>query len=173
MMQRTQAAFFVTALGLAAIAGCKSAPAPTPAAVTKLTAVSYPPRPIVPPPAFKLFHLEGSSITLVTKEDASDEQIEAILWQLHDAARTHSFDKLGIPQKVVDARDPKVWFHVYRGAKCASEKYASKLPCDAAYHGAGDYTLGTFANKDADAAELLHDENHWVELWDPNAPPMQ
>jgi len=81
MMQRTQAAFFVTALGLATIAGCKSAPAPAPtsAAVSKPAAVTYPPRPTVPPPAFKLFHLEGSSITLVTKEDASDEQIEAIL----------------------------------------------------------------------------------------------
>lgn len=170
-MQRRAIATSITLV--ITLAGCKSAPAPAlnQAAATKSAAVVYPPRPTLPPPPFKLFHVEGSSITLVTKEDASDEQIEAILWQLHDAARTHSFGRLGIPQKVVDARDPKVWFHVYRGAKCASEKYASKLPCDAAYHGAGDYTLGTFANKDADAGELLHDENHSVDLWDPNAPP--
>ena len=54
----------------------------------------------------------------------------ALIYQLRDAAHTRTFDKLNIPQKAVDARDPMVWFHIYRGPKCAAEKYADgKLPC--------------------------------------------
>ena len=50
-----------------------------------------------------------------------------------------------------------VWFHIYRGPKCASEKYTTgTLPCGPSYHAAGDYTLGSFSNKDRDDAVLLH-----------------
>lgn len=155
---------------VALLAGCKSSTPPqTNSAQLQLAAHSTPqapPRPTVAPPAFKVFHHDASSITLVTDEHATDEQIEAILWQLHDAARAHSFDKLGIPQKLVDARDPMIWFHLYRGSKCASEKYTSAaLPCGPSYHAAGDYTLGGFTDKDHDDALLLHDENHQVHLW--------
>jgi hypothetical protein len=132
----------------------------------------YPPRPTTPPPAFKLFHHDATSITLVTAENASDQQIEALIYQLHDTARAHTFDQLHIPQKLVDARDPILWFHIYRGPKCADEKYTSgPLPCGASYHAAGDYTLGSFANKDHDDAVLLEPDGHQLQLWNPNAPP--
>jgi hypothetical protein len=133
-------------------------------------AETYPPRPTVSAPPFKVFHQTADSITLVTKDSATDDEISAILWQLHDAAQNHSFDKLKISQKFIDARDPKVWFHIYRGAKCASEKFTSgKLPCEASYHGVGDYTLGSFTNKNFDDGVLIHD-GHETHLWNPDAP---
>ena len=51
-----------------AFAGCKSAPTPTTSVQTKpavLTA-TYPPRPTIAPPPFKVFHTTDNSITLVT-----------------------------------------------------------------------------------------------------------
>ena len=153
--------------------GCKPAPRSAPAMTTVSTtpAQTYPPRPTVPPPAFKVFHHDATSITLVTKDNASDAEIKSILWQLRDAARTHSFDKLGIPQKLVDARDPIVFFHLYRGSKCASEKYTSgALPCGASYHAAGEFTLGGFANHDRADGALLQNEDRQMELWNPDTP---
>jgi hypothetical protein len=138
--------------------------------ITTLPPQTFPTRPNVPPPAFKVFHHDASSITLITKDNASDAEIETILWQLRDAAQAHSFDKIGVPQKVVDARDPIVFFHLYRGSKCASEKYTSgALPCGASYHAAGEFTLGGFSNHDRADGALLHDEDHQTELWNPDA----
>jgi hypothetical protein len=154
--------------------GCNSTPTPQPAARTPLDQpiTHYPARPSVPPPPFKVFHQDAQGITLVAPENATDDQIEAILWQLRDAAHSHTFDTLHISQKLVDARDPMVWFHLYRGAKCASEKFTKgPLPCGAAYHAAGDFTLGSFADKDKTDGALLHDENHQTELWDPTTKP--
>ncbi|MDE1162729.1 MAG: hypothetical protein PW792_12385 [Acidobacteriaceae bacterium] len=130
--------------------------------------MQYPVRPAIAPPTFKLFHQTDNSLTLVTDEHASNDQIAAILWQLHDTAKTDSFGPLGLPQSFIDKRDPIVWFHIYRGAKCASEKYTEgKYPCGASYHGAGDYTLGSFSNKNYDDAVLITNgkETH---LWDTN-----
>jgi hypothetical protein len=159
---------------LATMLGCKSAPAPTATASTAPapapTAV-YPPRPPTAPPAFKVFHTTDNSITLVTDANATDDQIAAILWQLHDAAHNHTFTPLHIPQQLVDKRDPMVWFHIYRGSKCADEKYTTgKLPCGPSYHAAGDYTLGSFSNKDRDDAVMLHSDDKQTELWNPDAP---
>jgi hypothetical protein len=154
------------------VLGCKSTPVPeaTNASPSK-PAATYPARPSVQPPAFKVFHQTDSSITLVTDEHASDEQIKAILWQLRDAAHAHTFTVLHIDQKAVDKRDPIMWFHLYRGSKCASEKYTSgALPCGGAYHASGDYILGSFANKDHDDGALLKDEDHETHLWNPDAP---
>jgi len=138
-----------------------STPTPTPTA---------PPTP-VPPLPFKLFHQSDATITLVTDPNATDAQITAILWELRDAAVTHSFDKLHIPQKLVDGRDPIMWFHVYRGPKCASEKYTTgKLPCGASYHAAGEFTYGGFSNRERTAGTLIRDENHETILWDPDKP---
>lgn len=159
-----------------AVTGCNSgAPAPGSQAAQMQLAASpkpaTPQRPTIAPPAFKVFHHDANSVTLVTKDNASEDEIAALIWQLRDAAHTHTFDKLGIPQKLVDARDPMIWFHIYRGSKCASEKYTTgKLPCDAAYHAAGDYTLGGFTNKDHDDGVVLKDEDHQTELWNPDAP---
>jgi hypothetical protein len=156
-------------ISIASIAGCNSATAPAPAAATSAAkpVATYPSRPAIAPPSFKLFHQTNDSLTLVTDEHATDDQIEAIIWELHDAARAHSFDKLHLPQKAIDARDPIVFFHVYRGAKCASEKYAAgQPPCGGSYHAAGDYTLGSFKNPNHEDGVLLHDETHQVELWD-------
>ena len=138
--------------------------------ITTVPAQTYPIRPIVPPPAFKVFHHDASSITLVTKDNATDAEIEAIIWELRDAAQAHSFDKIGVPQKLVDARDPIVFIHIYRGSKCASEKYTGgALPCGASYHAAGEFTLGGFSNHDRADGALLHDEDHQTELWNPDA----
>jgi hypothetical protein len=158
-------------IAIATILGCKSAPEPIRQhwgpIVTKST---YAPRPTIAPPPFRVFHTTDNSITLATADNASDEQIEAILWQLHDAAHNRSFAALHIPQQFVDKRDPMIWFHLYRGAKCADEKYTTgKLPCGPSYHAAGDYTLGSFSNKDRDDAVLVHDEDHQTELWNPDA----
>jgi len=91
--------------------------------------------------------------------------------KLHNAAHAHAFDKLKIEQKWVDARDPIMWFHIYRGSKCASEKYASGTPpCGGSYHAAGDYTLGGFTNRDRDDGVLLESDGRSTPLWNPDAP---
>jgi hypothetical protein len=157
---------------MALVLGCKSTPAPAPApAQPTATKSTYPPRPTIAPPPFRVFHTTSNSITLVTTANATDEQIEAILYQLHDAAHNHTFAALHIPQKLVDARDPMIWFHLYRGPKCADEKYTTgALPCGPSYHAAGDYTLGSFSNKNRDDAILLHGDDKQTELWNPDAP---
>jgi hypothetical protein len=161
-------------IAVASLLGCSSKPAPNVVTITPAGAQQqpqYPARPTVPPPAFKVFHHDASSITLVTKDNATDAEIAAVIWQLRDAAQAHSFDKIGVPQKLVDARDPIVFFHLYRGSKCASEKYTSgALPCGASYHAVGEFTLGGFSNHDRADGSLLHDEQHQTELWNPDAP---
>jgi hypothetical protein len=154
------------------VTGCKSTPPQNAAIATPHSqAALYPPRPTVAPPAFKIFHHDASSITLVTKDDASDDQIVSLIWELRDAAHAHTFDKLKVSQKLVDDRDHKIWFHIYRGSKCASEKYASgPPPCGGSYHAAGDYTFGSYTSPEADNGALLHGEDHETELWDPDAP---
>jgi hypothetical protein len=164
------------ALALAAI-GCNSTPATRPTiSPATANATHYPPRPTVTPPPFTLFHQtpEGS-FTLVTNPTATDAEIIAIIYQLRDAAHTRTFDKLGIPQSKVDARDPMVWFHIYRGPKCAAEKYADgKLPCGDHYNASGDYTFGGGPNHQWDDGALLHPtatgNDNQTELWDPNTP---
>ena len=149
--------------------GCKSTPPPAPAPTAQQ--VLTPPRPNVPPPAFKVFHHDDSNFTLVTKDSATDEEIESLIWELRDAAHARTLDKLRISQKLVDDRKPIVWFHIYRGTKCASEKYADgPPPCGGSYHGAGDYTYGSFTNRERDDGALLHDEDHEVQLWNPDTP---
>jgi len=162
----------VAAIAVACTAsGCKTAPAPSTAPVQPAATVQYPARPSIATPAFKVFHHDASSITLVTKENATDAEIETLIWELHDAARAHAFDKLKIDQKWVDARDPMMWFHIYRGSKCASEKYAGGAPpCGGSYHAAGDYTLGGFTNRDRDDGVLLEGDGRSTQLWNPDAP---
>ena len=162
----------VSAIGVVfAATGCKSAPTPSAAPVHQLEAPLYPARPSVAAPEFKVFHHDASSITLVTKENATDAEIESLIWELHDAAHAHAFDKLKIEQKWVDARDPMMWFHIYRGSKCASEKYAGGTPpCGGSYHAAGDYTLGGFTNRDRDDGVLLTGDGQSTQLWNPDAP---
>jgi hypothetical protein len=154
------------------LVGCKSTPAPPAAPLQPTTTKStYPSRPTTPPPPIHLFHTTPDSITLTTTPDATDEQIAAILWQLRDANHAHAFDRLHIPQKLVDARSPYIWFHLYRGSRCASEKYTTgKYPCGASYHAAGDYTLGGFKDPNHEEAILLHGEDHSNPLWDPTIP---
>jgi hypothetical protein len=149
--------------------GCNSTPAPktdtTPAPAP--TPVLAPTRPTATPAPFKLFHYYNSSFTLTTPDNATDDEIAALIWQLRDAARTRTFDKLKLSQKDVDA-GTTTWFHIYRGTKCASEKYTEgKLPCGASYHASGDYT---YSSKSVwDNGILLHDEKE-TRLWNPDAP---
>ncbi len=148
---------------------CKSSQPPAPGAASN--ALTYPARPSVAPPAVKLFHQDNDTLTLTTKSDATDAEISAILWEFRDAARDRSFDALRLPQKFIDARKPVVWFHVYRGAKCASEKYTKgPLPCAASYHGAGDFTLGDYKNPQWDEGVLRHADDTETRLWDPDVP---
>ena len=160
-------------LTLAFTLGCNSNPVHNTSTIT--TANPTVTRPTVPPPPFKLFHQTKDSFTLVTTPAATDVQIAAIIWQLRDAAHTRTFDKLNIPQAFVDARDPMVWFHLYRGPKCAPEKYADgKLPCGAAYHAAADYTFGGGPQHDWDSGVLLPPPDqpnaHETQLWPPGSP---
>jgi hypothetical protein len=158
-------------LPLALAQGCNSTPAPKPTTPSDTT--QYPPRPTIPPPPFKLFHsTPDGSFTLVTT--ATDDQIAALIYQLRAAAHTRTFAPLGIPQQKVDARDPIVWFHIYRGPHCAPEKYADgKLPCGDHYNASGDYTFGGGPNHQWDDGVLLHPtpsgEPAQTELWNPNA----
>jgi hypothetical protein len=150
--------------------GCKSAPAPIIEHWGTTPAATYPSRPTTPPPAFKIFHHANSSFTLVVRDTATDDEISALVWQLRDAARTHSFDTLHIPQKQVDADGSTIWFHIYRGTKCAPEKYApGQPPCGASYHAAGDYTLAPNAHPTWDKGQLNHGEAQ-SDLWNPDAP---
>jgi hypothetical protein len=155
--------------------GCKSAPAPAPTPAADTTpAITYPARPTTPPAPFKLFHHANSSFTLVVPEKSTDGEISALVWQLRDAGRAHTFDAIHIPQKQVDADGSPVWFHIYRGTKCAPEKYApGEPPCGGSYHAAGDYTLDTHTKPTWDKGVLMHaaDDPHPTQLWDPDAPP--
>ncbi len=106
-------------------------------------------------------------------DKATDDQISALVWQLRDAARTHSFDAIHLPQKQVDADGKTVWFHIYRGTKCAPEKYApGNPPCGGSYHAAADYTFDTHTTPPWDKGVILHspDDPHPTLLWDPDAP---
>jgi hypothetical protein len=150
--------------------GCKSAPtpAPTPAAETT-PAATYPPRPTTASAPFKIFHHANSTFTLVVKETATDDEISALVWQLRDAARTHSFDKIHIPQKEVDADGSNVWFHIYRGTKCAPEKYApGEPPCGGSYHASGDYTF--VPHPTWDKGQLNPGQDRPTDLWDSETP---
>lgn len=165
---------FAVAL-LLLFAGCKSSPpaAPTPVSPAPAPTATYPARPTAAPAAFKIFHHGNSSFTLTVSEKATDDQLSALVWQLRDAARTLAFDAIHIPQKQVDADGKTVWFHIYRGPKCAPEKYAPGAPpCGAAYHAAADYTFDTHSATPWDKGVILHsaDDPHPALLWDPDAP---
>ena len=152
--------------------GCKSTPTPAPTTTTNATpTATYPARPTTPPAPFKIFHHANSTFTLTVAPNATDDEIAALVWQLRDAARTHSFDKLHIPQKDVDADGSTVWFHIYRGTKCAPEKYApGEPPCGASYHAAGDYTFAPKTNPPWDSGQLDPGNDHPTNLWNPDAP---
>ena len=155
------------------LAGCKPTPAPAPPKTAKPAVEEYhfPVRPNVAPPAVKVFHQDDDTYTLITKADATDDEVSAIIWQFRDAAHNKSFDKLHLSEKFVDARKPTVWFHVYRGAKCAGEKFVSRnYPCGAKYNGAGDYTLGDYTNALWDDGVLHHPDGTETKLWNPDAP---
>lgn len=163
----------LSALVFSLLSGCQSAPhAAETKSTTRPTAALYPPHPNTPAPPVKLFHKTADSLTLVTDVNASDDQIESLVWQLRDAAHTHTLTKLGPTfkdtQSFVD-NNKTTWFHIYRGAKCATEKYASgNPPCGGSYHAAADYTFGTPGNPNWDQGTLLHDEKETL-LWDSDA----
>ncbi len=129
--------------------------------------VQVPPRPSVGPATFKVFHKSDTTYTLIVPENSTDEQVESLIWQLRDAAHARTLDQLRLSQKMVDDRKPLVWFHIYRGSKCASEKYADgPPPCGGSYHAAGDYTYGGYANRETDNGSIFHGEDHETQLWD-------
>ena len=154
------------------MAGCKSSPVPVKPAVEASagSAYHYPARPAVAAPGFKVFHQDEDTYTLVTKDNASDDEIAALIWEFRDAARGHSFDTLKLSEAFIDARKPTVWIHVYRGVKCANEKFTKgKYPCGAKYNGAGDYTLGGYNAPQWDDGVLHNADGTETHLWDPDA----
>ena len=155
---------------LICLSACKPAPAPV-KTTAEVPGFSYPARPAAAPLPFKMFHQDEDTYTLVTDVKATDPQIAAILWELRDAAHAQAFDRLHLSQNFVDTRKPSIWFHVYRGAKCANEKFVQgKYPCGASYHGAGDYTLGSYTNKLWDDGQLRNADGTQTPLWDSEAP---
>lgn len=152
------------------LCGCRAS-APPSAKPAQPEAYTYPTRPTVPPPPIKVVHQDNDTYTLTTTANATDAEIAATLWQLRDAAHAHTFAALHLDQKFIDARKPSVWFHVYRGPKCAAEKYITgKYPCGAKYNGAGDYTLGAYNNPQWDDAVLHHPDGSETHLWNSEAP---
>jgi hypothetical protein len=166
---RTSAkALLFAAVALLIAIGCKSKTDSSQAVVGLTNHVLYPSRPTVTPATFKVFHKSDTTYTLVVPEDATDEQVESLIWELRDAAHARTLDKLKLSQKIVDERKPLVWFHIYRGSKCASEKYADgPPPCGGSYHAAGDYTYGGYKNRETDNGSIFHGEDHETQLWDP------
>ena len=164
----------ILCLGVALIAGCKPAPPPAKPKVVDIASSEtyhFPPRPAVPAPAVKVFHQDEDTYTLVTKDNATDDEISAIIWEFRDAAHAKTFDKLHLSEKFIDARKPTIWIHVYRGTKCANEKFTTgKYPCGAKYNGAGDYTLGGYSNPLWDDGVLHTADGKETKLWDPDAP---
>ena len=155
---------------IAFFCGCKATPPRARPAAPVAETYHYPARPAVAAPAFKVFHQDEDTYTLVTKDDATDDEISALIWEFRDVARGHSFDKLKLSQAFIDTRKPSIWFHVYRGAKCANEKFVKgKYPCGAKYNGAGDYTLGAYGDRDWDDGVLHKADGTEVHLWDPDA----
>lgn len=156
------------------LAGCNSSQPKTKVredTTSSKAATVFPARPGAAPPTFKLFHQDNDTLTLVTTVTATDDEVSAILWQLREATQQHTFDALHLPQKFVDARQPTIWFHVYRGARCAGEKYTKgALPCEASYHGAGDYTLGSYSNPHWNDGVLRHQDGTETRLWNPDLP---
>ena len=154
------------------LTACSSAPKPASSApADTASGPHYSARPTIATPSFKVFHHDASTFTLVTKDNATDGEIEAIIWQIRDDAHAHSLDKLGISQKAIDEHKPTAWFHIYRGTKCASEKYASgEPPCGGSYHAAGDYTFGSSVNANWDDGILRNAEGQELPLWDSEAP---
>ncbi len=152
--------------------GCKNSQLPAKSSSSAAAETyHFAPRPTVAPPAFKVFHQDDDTYTLVTRANATDDEVEAILWQFRDAARAHSFDSLHLSQKFVDTRKPSIWFHVYRGPKCAGEKFAKgEYPCGAKYNGAGDFTLGAYNNPGWNQGVLHHPDGSESQLWDSEAP---
>lgn len=153
--------------------GCKSKIDSPSAASAKPSAqqATTPPRPTTPAAPFKVFHQSDTTYTLVVPEDATDEQVESLIWELRDAAHARTLDKLKLSQKMIDERKPLVWFHIYRGSKCASEKYADgPPPCGGSYHAAGDYTYGGYKNRETDNGSIFHGEDRETQLWNPEVP---
>ena len=164
----------ILCLALVLIAGCKSGTPPAKPKVAETQSAEtyhFPTRPTVAAPAVKIFHKDDDTYTLVTKADATDDEISAIIWQFRDAAHAKTFDKLHLSEKFIDSRKPTVWIHVYRGAKCANEKLVSRnYLCGAKYNGAGDYTLGSYTNPLWDDGVLHSADGTETKLWDPDAP---
>lgn len=162
-------AFSASILGLSLLpgTGCKSSkPAPT----TIAAASPYPPRPTTASADFTVFHQDNNTYILVTKPTTTDRELGALIWQLRDAAQAHTFDALHLSQQFIDARHPKIFFHLYRGAKCASETYGKlPYPCGASYHGSGDFSVGGFSNPSATDGSLVAPDGAVTHLWNADA----
>jgi hypothetical protein len=123
--------------------GCKSAPCPRAHPRTDTTpAATYPSRPTTPPAPSKssTTPTPPSPSPSHPKRPPTTKSPPSSGNSATPPAPTPSTNSKS-PRKQVDADGSTVWFHIYRGPKCAPEKYApGEPPCGASYHAAGDYT---------------------------------
>ena len=153
--------------------GCDGNPsAPAPSEIGKAAQPSGEDHPIVTAPAFRVVHQAGTIVTLIIPEKTTDDQIVNLLWFLRDRAISSTLDSAGISQRLVDRRDPMVWFQIYRGTKCASENYSKHRPCGQAEHEAAWFGYGSVSNRNSNAGEIFHGPNETEpeSVWDAGTP---
>lgn len=152
-------------LSVALALGCNSS-VPPKSAVPQQAHAPDPVRPTATPAPFKLLHQTDNSLILVTPADATNDQLAALVWQLHDVAEHHRFTELHLPQTFIDARHPSIFFHIYRSPRCATETYGKgPYPCGASYHGAADFSFGGITNRNRIAGALIDANGNPTPLW--------
>ena len=95
--------------------------------------------------------------TLIVASRTTDEGVANLLWLLRDAFHSGSLNALGLSQTLVTARDRMYTFHIYRGRKCVNHAYRGSLPpCAFSDQESGLYQVGSYGNREGDAAILYH-----------------
>jgi hypothetical protein len=116
--------FKTTAVVLAAIVLCTSAPSQQSSHTQKL-------------PLLKLTHEDfHNPIAFVVPIDTSEGELAQLVLQIRSIVQAHQFGVLGLPFGRVEARyDVSGMIEVFRGRKCIAETYTEgRLPC-----GEGDH----------------------------------
>jgi len=113
-------------------------------------------------PPFKLFLQKIDMPTvLVVAETTPDDQLKSLLWYLRTKIRANAFKDLGIKPTATLYGIPGYtsgMVDLYRGPKCASEKYTPEGhpdPCGPSIHKSASYHWGDGNDPHADRADLI------------------
>ena len=113
-------------------------------------------------PAYKLFLQKIDMPTvLVVTETTTDDQLKSLLWHLRTKIRANAFKDLGIKPTTTLYGIPGYTsgiVDIYRGSKCASEKYTPEGrpdPCGSSIHASANYHWGDGNDPHADGAYLV------------------